>query len=100
MVLFVNSHAFMQHYCTDAGSNGKKVTPNVYYINELCMTCISKLPSCMQYRRICSLSALCSSHPQIDSETEGRRYRSKITRLFGPDSLYVKAFSLIVCTAL
>jgi hypothetical protein len=91
---------FLTHSFTDANSNWTKVTTNIfYYMNELCMTCISKLPSCKQYRRTCSLSALCSSHPQIDSETKGRLYRSKIIRLVGPDWLYVKSFSLIVCTA-
>ncbi len=90
---------FLTHSCTDEGSNGKKVTPNVYDINDLCMTCISKLPSCKQYRRTCSQSALCSSHPQIDFETEGRLYRNKIIRLTRPDWLYVKPFSLTVCIA-
>jgi hypothetical protein len=86
---------FLRHSCTDASWNRKKVTPNIfYYINELCMTCISKLPSCKLYRRTCSQSAPCLSRPQIDSETEGRRCRSKITRLAGPGWLYVKAFSL------
>ncbi len=85
---------FLTHSCFDASWNRKKVTPNVYYINELCMTCISKHPSCKQYRQTCSLSAPCSSHPQIDSETKGRRYRSKLTRLVRPGWLYVKAFSL------